>query len=238
MTKPILKSSIVTVTILLVIVLFFVLVYQRNPIKPNGNNGGTEIVIPRVSAEDRKSLEALVTYVSQRPLIATNKEKNTFVILYKKASNESPTNYVAIVLGGGKEKNFRLATDMKVPINASGGFSDTRFIDFNNDGLEDVYIGAYADLASTERDDFVLIQNKLGEFVLAGREPENLFRYTSAPGVGPKFEDVDGDGSIEILIGNVQGYLTENPTIITRIIKFRDGKFFLWKEKPYTDPNP
>jgi hypothetical protein len=230
------KSKKILITSLLIIILITIICFvylSKKSAQVNTNKIAKEPIVDDISRASEKKIESLVKNEYQLPLVMSNKEKNIFVIKYVKKINDIWTNYVAIAVEKKSEENFHLVLDMKVPIDMYGRFSYTQtgFVDFNNDGLEDIYVGVYLDQRSKENNGFVLLQKKPGEFLLASKESKNLFRYLG-DGI-PEFLDVDNDGKPEILITEdvVFNSTTEKYKVTSKIIKLKGDKFYLQKTK-------
>jgi hypothetical protein len=226
------KILIISTTVFLIIIVYFGFLSKKQ-VQINTGKIAKEIFVDDISPTTRKTLESLVRHDGQLVLIDFNKEKNIFVILYIKNIKDAWTNYVAIAIGQEVEENFHLVYNEEVPVSMYGKFSYTNnvhFIDFNNDGLEDIYIGTFLDNKSIENDGFVLLQKKSGGFVLAKKESGDLFRYTSMGG-GLEFIDVDNDGKPEILITERVDMNPDYQSYKKKVIflKLEDDRFFFWK---------
>jgi hypothetical protein len=203
--------------------------------KQSSNNVSTGPAVDDISPAARKSLESLVNYADQLPDIAPDIKENIFVLWYRKNINGNLKNYVGVATGT-ETSGFHLIKE--VPL--AGTFDSLMsvyFVDFNNDHLDDIYVWFSTNLSSTDNDGIVLIQNQPGEFVVAGQALADLFQYTTGPGVPPKFEDVDGDGSPEVVITNIPDFSFhgDNNKKITKILKLKGEEFFLMKETPVTN---
>lgn len=212
--------------VLLAISLIAVFIYQKR----NIGSPPTGTTVNDVSPEARKSLESLVNYADQLPEITPDSRENIFVLSYRKNVNGNLDYYIGIARGTEKA-GFHLLKEVPMPSNTYG-IAFIYFVDFNNDHLDDIYVLFFTDLASKNNDGLVLIQNKPGEFVVADTDPNGLFKYTSGPGVPPKFEDVDGDGSLEITTVDIRGLGTPEISKTMRILKLRGSTFYLLKEAP------
>lgn len=186
-------------------------------------------VVPRVSGEARAILNSMVEYADKLPYIATNYQKNFFVIKYKKNVNGDLVYYVAVATGDENKLKFQIVLDEPIPADTSWGVINDRFMDFNDDGLVDDYVFTSTNRQTTGNDGFVILQEPNNKFILAKKETPDLLKYTSGPGVIPKFVDVDGDNKLEIIIRDLKNYNSPELMVVTKTIKLRGDTFYLWK---------
>lgn len=160
-------------------------------------------------------------FLSAYHIDVNNDGNKDIIICPNELSNVQTKDNIWLFLNdsGPCNKNFRLATknflNSDQDILNLGNASHPSFFDYDGDGLLDIVVGTNGTRGNTQDK-----ENRIYLFKNTGTRVKPEFTLASTDFLGyaalkkqnsrlaPTFGDLDGDGDLDILIGEAQGYLT------------------------------